>query len=309
MHNQYLSASAPHAFNKSDVDTGTKGLILPVELCEAVDRSVEECFAKEYRTDELLGDDLTQIRGPLDSLCKRHGLLLETGIAHGFAAQGDRFVVWTQVPVSVSKAAIMLVENNPMKCLEGLHLPVSDSRVKQVIIDVLVFDRLTSLLHVISVKRGGGAQGGRAAREARTDLLTAGLLLKNLLRQQGRSVREVSQVLVDWYGRSGIIARKTVTRETVDEHFGVPIAAMVDAMSARMQAAIAERMAHRLLKAVGRKILTFEDLSSEDDGQGADNSFPDFEEGSSLFGSASFAECLSVLPLRRQGRQMRRIGN
>lgn len=309
MHNHPSNASSLHLFNNPKMDTGFKLDHLPAELCEAVDRSVEECFAKEYRTDELLGDDLTQIRGPLDSLCKRHGLLLETAIAHGFAAQGDRFVVWTQVPVSVSKAAIMLVENNPMKCLEGLHLPVSDSRVKQVIIDVLVFDRLTSLLHVISVKRGGGAQGGRAAREARTDLLTAGLLLKNLLRQQGRPVREVSQVLVDWYGRSGIIARKTVTRETVDEHFGVPIAAMADAMSARMQAAIADRMVPRLLKAVGRDGLSSVDRSSQDDAYGTGADLPGLEEEPSHLGSASFAECLSVLPLRRQGRQMRRIGN
>lgn len=284
---------------------------VPQELIDAVEGALNKCFEKEYILDELLGEALTQLRGPLDSLSKLHGYLIEEGIAHGFVALGDRFDVLTQVSVPVPKEALSLVEANKLDKLEKINFPLADGRGKRVSIDILVFDHETGDLHVVSVKRGGGAQGGQAARDARKDLSAAGLMLKNLMLSKGYPVLNVKKVLVDWYGRSGIIARKTVTRETIDDHFGIPIAETVEAMSRYMSAGINERLSPRLLEAatqmcslslVGSSETT---LSTEDEpGTDGEVSFPEIRETPS---PGSLAECLSVLPSRRQGRQMRQV--
>ena len=280
---------------------------LPVELRDAVDAALQECFEKIYCSDELLGNKLTQVRGPLDSLSKRHGLLLEDAIAHAFAVAGDRYEVSTQVALIVSREAMALVESNQLDKLDDLNLPVGGSHGKRVVIDILAFDHTTGDLHVVSVKRGGGAQGGQAARDARKDLTAAGLMLKNMMLRKGLPVLSVKKVLIDWYGRSGIIARKTVTRETVDSYFGLPIADPVEAMSAYMQSGIAARMAPRLLAAIGN---TCAPVETDRHVQKIITCPEDRAERSTEVASArpSLAECLSVLPLRRQGRQMRSVG-
>ncbi len=280
---------------------------LPVELRDAVDGALLECFDKNYCPDELLGNTLTQVRGPLDSLPKRHGLLLEKAIAHAFAEAGDRYEVQTQVALTVSKEAMSLVESNQLDKLDNLNLPIGGSHGKRVVIDILVFDHQTGDLHVISVKRGGGAQGGRDARDARKDLTAAGLMLKNMTLRKGLPVLSVKKVLVDWYGRSGIVARKKVTRETVDAYFGLPIASRVEAMSAYLESSIAARMAPRLLAAIGNTSAPVdtkrqvEKITSCPEGR--------FETSTEVASARpSLAECLSVLPLRRQGRQMQSVG-
>ena len=283
---------------------------LPVELRDAVDSALKECFDKSYCTDELLGELLTEVRGPLDSLSKRHGILLEEAIAHAFAASGSRYEVSMQVAVRVSKEALALIESNKIEKLEELHFPLDGVAGKRVIIDVLVFDHATGDLHVISVKRGGGAQGGQAARNARKDLTAAGLMLKNMFLRKGLPVQSVKKVLVDWYGRSGIIARKTVTRDTIDEHFGLAIAPTVETMSAYMKSAIAEKMKPRLMAAVGKSehmvtrgasaASTLSVVSND-----RANQIERKEKKQSI--PPTLAECLTSLPLRRQGRQMRSI--
>ncbi|MEO0976513.1 MAG: hypothetical protein AAFY24_04620 [Pseudomonadota bacterium] len=292
--------------------TETQFQPLPTELFDAVEAALDESFEKSYSPDELLGDALTQLRGPLDSLSKRHGLLIEDGVAHAFAVQGERFDVATQVSVIVSKEALSLVEANQPEKLDQLNLPAADVRGKRVIIDVLAFDFETGDLHVVSVKRGGGAQGGQAARDARKDLCAAGLMLKNLMLSRGFPVGEVKKVLIDWYGRSGIIARRTVTRETVDAYFGIPVAATVEAMSRHMSRGIAERITPRLMNAIGvvagnptpgtKKVSANDTLSAHPNDQSiSSHALPGAKEKPKL------VECLSVLPPRRQGRQMRQV--
>lgn len=311
MHNQIPVSTT------SGTRSGDRGIYspetatLPIELRETVDTALQECFDKIYCSDELLGNKLTQVKGPLDSLSKRHGILLEEAIAHAFvAAAGDRYEVQTQVEVKVSREAITLVESNQFAKLEGINLPIDNTHGKKARIDIVVFDHETGDLHVISVKRGGGAQGGSEARNARTDLMAAGLMLKNHMLAKGLPVLAVRQVLVDWYGRSGIVGRPTVTRTTVDDYFGIPISGFVEAMSAYMSSSIAQRMMPRLMTAIGST------------GQTTDRSLgnasrPQLREEKGASDGVrvratptvrpSLAECLSDLPLRRQGRQMRSV--
>ncbi|WP_321337172.1 hypothetical protein [Breoghania sp.] len=292
--------------DREHVGADLDAMKLPPELAEAIPFALEEAFSKVYTTDELLGGALTKVVRSLDSLCKRHGMLIELSVANALA-QHDRYAVSTQVRVPISKAALALVDANPARNLEGLNLPPMDGGGRLVIIDVLAFDWETGTLHVVSVKRGGGPQGGRAARDARRDLTAAGLVLKLLMVRKGFPVRAVCNVLVDWYGRSGIIARRTVSRESIDDHFGVPVADFVSAMSYRLGQGIAERVAPLLSEALGRR-------SEARDGTTmtiADADVSLVSAKSNIVSDAprpSLAECLAVLPARRQGRQMNVFG-
>ncbi|MGV2975049.1 hypothetical protein AB1P65_06315 [Roseibium alexandrii] len=311
MHNQnpVSTTSGMHSGCKSAYAPETANL--PIELREAVDTALQECFDKIYCSDELLGNKLTQVKGPLDSLSKRHGILLEEAIAHAFvAAAGDRFEVQKQVEVKVSREAMSLVESNQLEKLEGLNLPVDNTQGKKARIDIVVFDHETADLHVISVKRGGGAQGGSDARNARKDLTAAGLMLKNHTLRKGLPVLAVRQVLIDWYGRSGIVGRPTVTRTTVDEYFGIPISGFVAAMSAYMSSSIAQRMMPRLMTAIGRTGQTTDrqmENASRPPLRDKDDAGDNAHVSTKSSVRPSLAECLSDLPPRRQGRQMRRV--
>ena len=311
MHNQNPVSSTSGAQFASKSAYAPETTTLPIELREAVDTALQECFDKIYCSDELLGIKLTQVKGPLDSLSKRHGILLEEAIAHAFVASArDRYEVQKQVGVKVSKEAMSLVDSNQLDKLEGLNFPIANTHGKRAMIDIVVFDHESGDLHVISVKRGGGAQGGSEARNARTDLTAAGLMLKNHMLRKGLPVLAVRQVLVDWYGRSGIVGRPTVTRTTVDEYFGIPISGFVEAMSAYMSSSIAQRMMPRLMTAIGSTgqttLRSLENASRppllEEEGA-SDN----VHVRTNPTVRPSLAECLSDLPLRRQGRQMRRV--
>lgn len=313
MHNEYPVSSTSGAQSGPEGAYAPETTHLPMELREAVDTALQECFDKIYCSDELLGNKLTQVKGPLDSLSKRHGILLEEAIAHAFVATaGDRYEVQTQVAVKVSREAMSLVESNQLAKLEGLNLPLDNTHGKKAVIDIVVFDHETRDLHVISVKRGGGAQGGRDARDARKDLTAAGLMLKNHALRKGLPVLAVRQVLVDWYGRSGIVGRPTVTRTTVDEYFGVSISGFVESMSAYMSSSIAQRMMPRLMTAIGRTVQSTNTpadngcrLPPKDNGDASNN----VHVRTNPTVRPSLAECLSDLPLRRQGRQMRRVSS
>ncbi|MCR9057382.1 MAG: hypothetical protein NXI02_08610 [Rhodobacteraceae bacterium] len=311
MHNQIPVSSKSRTHCGSESAYALEAANLPVELREAVDTALQECFDKIYCSDELLGNKLTQVKGPLDSLSKRHGILLEEAIAHAFvAAAGDRYEVQKQVEVKVSREAMSLVESNQLEKLGGLNLPIDNTHGKKARIDIVVFDHESGDLHVISVKRGGGAQGGSDARNARKDLTAAGLMLKNHMLRKGLPVLAVRQVLIDWYGRSGIIGRPTVTRTTIDEYFGIQISGFVEAMSAYMSSSIAQRMMPRLMTAIGG-------TGQKTDGPLANTSRPPLPVKGDMSDDAfvrtnpavrpSLAECLSDLPPRRQGRQMRRV--
>lgn len=311
MHNEFSVSSTSGAQTGPKSAYAPETSYLPIELREAVDTALQECFDKIYCSDELLGNKLTQVKGPLDSLSKRHGILLEEAIAHAFVASaGARYEVQKQVEVKVSREAMSLVENNQLEKLEGLNLPIDSTHGKKARIDIVVFDHETGDLHVISVKRGGGAQGGSDARNARKDLTAAGLMLKNHALRKGLPVLAVRQVLIDWYGRSGIIGRPTVTRTTVDEYFGIQISGFVEAMSTYMSSSIAQRMMPRLMTAIGG---TGQNTDGPLENASRSPLRDKVDAGDNVYVRtnpavrSSLAECLSDLPPRRQGRQMRRV--
>lgn len=214
---------------------------LPACLVEAVDTAVAEAFAKTYSADPLIPDEVAALRGPVDSVLRRHGLLIETALAVALDRSPD-IEVMTQVAVPVSDAAIQLCLSNCDDKTIGLTLPVSGAIAKTAVIDVVAHYPRSGRLIGVSVKRGGGAQGGTAARTASVELRAAAMILHAMLMGRGRVVSSTEVVTVDYLGRSGILAGTVVGADELDAFFGVPVRATIDAMTEYMSAKVGGRI-------------------------------------------------------------------
>ena len=231
-----ISATAPSVPSVPSVPSG-----LPACLVEAVDTAVAEAFAKSYSADPLVPEDIAALRGPVDSVLRRHGLLIETALAVALDLS-PKVEVMTQVAVPISEAAIQLCLSNADDRTIGLTLPVTGSIAKTALIDVVVHYPRTGRLVAVSVKRGGGPQGGAAARNASVELRAAAMILRAMLMGRGRIVSSAEVVTVDYLGRSGILNGTVIGVEQIDAFFGLPVRATLDAMTSYMSAEVGRRI-------------------------------------------------------------------
>lgn len=229
------------AVRKETCLRGSVSTALPACLVEAVDTAVAEAFAKTYTADPLIPDEVAALRGPVDSVLRRHGLLIETALAIALDLSPE-VEVMTQVAVPVSDAAIQLCLSNADEKTIGLTLPVSGTIAKTAVIDVVAYYPRNGRLVAVSVKRGGGAQGGTAARHAAIELRAAAMILRAMLMGRGRVVSSTEVVTVDYLGRSGIIAGTVLGVDQLDIFFGLPVRATIDAMTHYMSAEVGRRI-------------------------------------------------------------------
>lgn len=273
---------------------------LPAPLAAAVDDALAEAFSRSFFKDPLFGEELTAIRAPLDSICRRHGILIERAIAHALAADG-RFDVQTQVAVPISRAALDLCEANSESATSQVALPAS-GRVRTAVLDLVIYDRAEQRLVLASVKRGGGLHSGAVAREARLEQRAAAIVLRSMVTSQGLGVRSCDVMLIDWYGRSGLSDGSVVTGAQIDAYFGVPIAPIVDAMTDRLAAGVKARA--ELVFAQLGLVQTAAELGIEDQSRPRAAQTPVPCDSGVVI---DLAHCLAGLPRRRRGRQMRAI--
>lgn len=275
--------------------------ILPASLAEAADAAVAEAFARTYNPDPLIPEAFAVLRGPFDSVLRRHGLLIESAIATALEKSGA-YEVMVQVTVPVSDGALKLCAANRSDMTDDLTMPVASGHAKNVIIDIVAFDPRSGRLIAASVKRGGGAQGGSAARQEPLEHRAAAMILRGMLVGAGWNIRSVEHVILDYYGRSGISSTRVVTGVELDAFFGVPVAAVVDAMTLRMAEDV-ERRTEEIARRTG-VIFPEANLRARTGhlkGPEAVDPIPPPGEPARL---PSLAECLSVLPQRPQGRRM-----
>ncbi|BBE73278.1 hypothetical protein [Oharaeibacter diazotrophicus] len=286
---------------------GTRA-VLPPALAEATDAAVAEAFARSYTPDPLIPEAVASIRSPLDSVLRRHGLLIESAIATALELSGGVDVL-VQVAVPISQAALDLCVANAPDKTAALTLPVGSAVVKTAILDIVAYYPETGRLVAASVKRGGGAQGGSAARQDRLDLRAAGMILRGMLTSAGRTVSSVEVITIDYYGRSGIISGHVVEGTALDAFFGALITPIVEAMTERMASAVSKRVQERLaalMPPTPKPMATQarETVAGATPVPGESIVVP-MRPAAPL---PTLAECLSSLPLRPQGRRMSAVG-
>ncbi len=204
-------------------------------LIRAARGAMAGALAGEFPEDPVIGADLSRALSVLGSTVKRHGGLIELGIAGALIAS-DRYVVLTNVTLPVTKAAGQLLDaKNSDQALAKIKLSADSEAEGIVNVDLVVVDPDAKWAGAYEIKRGNGATEHGKRRPIMRKLAAARLVLASYVRQAGYGTMEnVTSGVIDYYGASGFDKNLTLSREHLDAHFDVPVVATVEAMTAAL---------------------------------------------------------------------------
>ena len=209
--------------------------VSPKALERAARKAVAEALASEFPADPLIGPELSRAISTIASVVKRHGPTIEQAIAGALVAS-DRFEVRTNVDLPLVTGARQLLDaRNSDQALANIRLSVDSEADSIVNVDLVVVDPDRGWAGGYQIKRGNGATEHWKRRRIMRDLQSSRLVLASYLRKEGYgTIEDVSARVIDYYGASGFPSDIALTRNQLDEHFGVPVVATVETMTAAM---------------------------------------------------------------------------
>jgi hypothetical protein len=218
-------------------------LISPASIVRASRAVIDNALAGDFPIDPVIGPNLSKTFSIINSVVKRHGLLIQRTLGDALAASG-RFEVLTEVPLPITEAAHdLLTSQNSDRDLAKIQLKADSKIIRMVTIDLIVVDTESGWAGAYDVKRGNGATETRKRRPIEHDLRASRLVLASFLAKYGYDdIRSVTTAVIDYYGASGFSKELKLTREQLDEHFGVPVLDTIDAMTAELQRALHAEM-------------------------------------------------------------------
>lgn len=216
------------------------------ELTPLVDGTLDRLSARAFNCDPLMGPELSRITSVVSSAYKRHGHILEAALK-AVLRQHDRFIVWDDPQLPISHAAESLATSymgNPQSALQAsIGHELQGHRTLQV--DLLVFDQQEGTIRAYEVKRGAGTHDAGKRRSMLRDLLCTQVVLKSYAEQRLEISCSAAQAhIVIYYGAENLGAPFTLTRETLDEHFGVPVVDEIEEVNSYYRQRIEALLAH-----------------------------------------------------------------
>jgi hypothetical protein len=213
--------------------------VSPAALMRAAQNSVAGALAGDFPADPLIGLELSRAISCIGSVVKRHGRLIEMGIAGALIAS-DRFIVVPNAELPLTKGAAQLLDaKNSDENLSKIKLSVDSEADGIVTVDLVVVDPEAGWAGAYEIKRGNGVTEHGKRRPIVRKLKAARLVLASYVRQLGYGhVETVTSAVIDYCGASGFDPNFTLTRDQLDAHFGVPVVATVDAVTAAARSAL-----------------------------------------------------------------------
>ena len=214
---------------------------------------IANAMAGDFPVDPVIGAEWSKTFSIINSVVKRHGLLIQKTLSDALAASG-RFEILTDVPLPITEAANdLLTSKNCERDLAKIRLKADSKTVRMVTVDLIVVDTENGWAGVYDVKRGNGATESGKRRPIEFGLRAGRLVLASFLSKYGYDdIRSVTSAVIDYYGASGFSKELKLTREELDEHFGVPVLETIDAMTAELQRALHLEMRTLLVPALSR---------------------------------------------------------
>jgi hypothetical protein len=216
-------------------------------LIRAAHTAVAAALAGDFPVDPIIGPELSRAISCVGSVVKRHGTLIELAVAGALKAS-DRFIVLTNVSLPLTKGAAQLLDaKNSDEDLAKIRLSADSEADGMVNVDLVVVDPDTGWAGAYEIKRGNGVTESGKRRPIVRKLRAARLVLASYVRQLGHGpVESVTSAVIDYFGGSGFEAEFSLTRDQLDGHFGVPVVATVDAMTATVRDALQAELPHLL---------------------------------------------------------------
>lgn len=156
---------------------------------------------------------------------RREGTLICDAIAAAFAAS-NRYLVLRNVHVPIGRAVRTMAAagftgpaTEMRRCREGRGIRV----------DILVFDTWRCEVVFLEVKRGVTAIGGDHRARLEQNWAALDLIGKDVAEHHfARPVQTTRVLVASYYGNTGFSSARTLTRESLDAHFDLPISESVD---------------------------------------------------------------------------------
>lgn len=208
-------------------------------LLRAARQAVAGAITGEFPLDPLVEPELSRAISCIGSVVKRHGKLIEMGIA-GALTMNDRFIVLTNENIPLTKGAKQLLEaKNSNRSLAGIRLAADSEADGMVNVDLVVVDPDAGWAGAYEIKRGNGTTEPGKRRPLIQKLTAVRLVLASYARQIGQwPIETVTSAVIDYYGSSGFDPNYTLVRDQLDDHFGVPIVETVDAVTSAAREAL-----------------------------------------------------------------------
>jgi len=207
-------------------------------LTRAAQQVVASAIAGKFAADPLVLPTMSKLMSTVASVVKRHG----TEIQHAVAAaleNSRRFIVLSNVAIPITKEAMDLLAESGDSDLAEVRLNVDSPSDRMMEVDLVVVDLTDNSAGAFEVKRGNGETELRKRRLIELDLRAVRLVLASYLSTCGYpGIKTVVTGIIDYYGRSKFADDLTITRMTIDQRFGVPVAATVDAMTEALRQAL-----------------------------------------------------------------------
>jgi hypothetical protein len=207
-------------------------------LAAAARQAVTASLKSEFRLDPLFRPEFSKLFSVCTSVAIRHGPLIERAIAE--ALERNELIVLRNRHVPVTHGALALVSSTKYEQIAAQQIDFDGNDIVDYVdADIIAIDKKQKCAGAFSVKRGGGAAGTKKRTSDDRLLRALGFTLASWLRREGyRMVDSALVMVIDYYGQSGFPKDLTIDRNELDDFFGLPITAEVDAMTEAMRAAI-----------------------------------------------------------------------
>lgn len=231
-------------------------------IARAAKQVVASALDATSSIDPIIGAEFSRAFSFFNLVVQRHGLLIQRVLADTLAASG-RFEVLTESPIPITAAALDLLQSeNSEKDLASIRLK-SDSRVERsVMMDIIAIDRVKRWAGVYDVKRGNGETTWKTRKPIENDLRATRLVLQSHLKKLGHDIDHVDSAVIDYYGSSGFPRNIKINGDELDRHFGVPVAANIDGMTAAIYDEVHAGLL-QILEPIMRKLIALRPSADE----------------------------------------------
>lgn len=273
--------------------------VLPAALQAVAADAVSAALAAEFIHDELLAPAVSRAVSVINSVVKRSGHVIERVVAETLEKHG--LIIYRSVAMGVTAAAENVVSANNPAVLKTVRIK-ADAEVKHtVFIDLLVIDTRRGTAMIYELKRGNGETEKRKRLPIERNLRCCTLQLQSFVRQLGYQVDEVGCGVIDYFGSSGFDPSLTITRDTLDEHFQVPLRSAIEAATSIMSDALAAALPGLLAGTVAASAGLATGSVASDEDPGTATSLAVIADAPTLIIDAGYLDALDLdaMPLAR----------
>ncbi|GGF07601.1 hypothetical protein H1W37_19665 [Stappia taiwanensis] len=226
---------------KAAITPAANALLSP-QIMAMVDSAVVGASEAAFGGDPVLPEEVSSFVSFCASIQKRDGGLIEAVISDTIAA-APHFTAWKPDAYPITRRAEELARSGEIDPEDPPQLPQNKSIARHIRIDQFAVDLRTLTATAIEIKRSSYL--GKAIREAaRHDLLSTAMLARSYARKNGIKAMTGCSVLICFYGdvTPDFQGFTVLTRETVDDYFGVAITPVVEAARAYFSHRVRQRL-------------------------------------------------------------------